>query len=177
MNSQLSWPDLLGLAIKAKLRLHTLSPETCWDTLPEPKNSEEHIQQFEAERREPIPKAHRNFLLHADGWQGFYFTMDLFGLSELRGEGNGRAAAELLRHHADQQRFEHSSITADNIYPVAAGRGEELVVTVRSGAHAGRVIWLDEGIERTSYPNFKEFFAGVLALNQNRIEDLQRRGA
>ncbi|MEV6325923.1 hypothetical protein AB0M45_32870 [Nocardia sp. NPDC051787] len=39
------------------------------------------------------------------------------------------------------------------------------------------MIWLAEGIERVSYTNFKEFFAGVLALNQNRIEYLERRRA
>ncbi|WP_406274149.1 SMI1/KNR4 family protein [Nocardia sp. NBC_00881] len=172
LTSQHSWPVLLGLAIKAKYELLRLDSEQQWETLPRVKNTDAAIQQFEYERRLTIPSDYRDFLLHADGWEGCFFDLGLFGLSELRGAENGMPALELLRRYTNNGTLRDSGIVADEVLPIVAGPVEHLVLMVHSGARAGRVIWFDGGAERTAYPDFADFFEDLLGIMQDRVEQL-----
>src|SRR5690606_32576073 len=99
-----TWPVDLGIAIGLQAQLEDGDPEGLLQgTVPRAKASEEQVSQFEATLGERLPESYREFLLHADGWPGAYFTLDLFGLPELQGGGQHRHAQTLLETYDEEE--------------------------------------------------------------------------
>ncbi|WP_199042661.1 SMI1/KNR4 family protein [Glycomyces salinus] len=167
-----TWPVDLGIGIGLQAQLETSDPEgLLGGTVPRPKASAETIAAFEQERGERLPESYREFLLHADGWEQCYFTLDLFGLPELRGGGRGPHARVLLETYEAEDILDESDLAAADVLPVAAGQGNDLVVVVREGrAEAGTVVWFDGG-EYGRFETFGDFFEEILAMLQDYIED------
>jgi len=171
-----TWPELLGAMISYRERLDRLSPDKGQPyTVPRVKASEDELVAYEAEVGESLPPAYRDFLHHADGWPGFYFRADLFGLSELRGGGNFAAARETLRIYDEQGVLDGLGIAVADIIPICAGpldMGSTLFLLGRTGRpYAGQVFWLDgEVIDR--YDDFREFVLAMLEYLRADVEKL-----
>lgn len=165
-----TWPVDLGVAIGVQAQLEERDPEGLLEgTVPRPKTSEEQISQLERSLGERLPESYRQFLLHADGWPGFYFTLDLFGLPELQGEGKHRHAQTLLETYDAEEVLEDSSLPKADLLPVAAGQGNDLVVILRDGRpEAGTVVWFD-GEEYGRFDTFADFFEEVVAMLQDYV--------
>lgn len=174
MAQELTWPEILGIGIGTQAQMEELDPDESFEgTVPRLKASEEDIVAFEVRRGERLPKAYREFLLHANGWELFYFTVDLFGLAELEGGGRWQHAQDLLSSYDAEEVLEESELEATDLLPVAAGQGADLVVVVRDGRpNAGMVVWFDGG-EYGRYDDFGDFCEEVVAMLREFVEDQQ----
>ncbi|MCX9191746.1 hypothetical protein C3Y87_10025 [Carbonactinospora thermoautotrophica] len=86
MSEHSGWPALIGAMILVKNSIEELDPEHLQEyTLPKKKATEEEIQAAERQLGGRLPEEYRDFLLHANGWRAFYWTVDLFGTPELLG--------------------------------------------------------------------------------------------
>lgn len=171
MPQEQPWPVDLGVAIGVQAQIVEADPaQTFSATLPRLKTSEASIAEFETEKGERLPTSYRNFLLHADGWELFYFTLDLFGLPELRGAGRWKRAQSLLETYEAEEVLDDSGLSAEDLLPVAAGQGSDLVVVVREGRpNAGMTIWFD-GEEFGRFDDFGDFFEGAVAMMQTWVD-------
>ncbi len=165
-----TWPVDLGIAIGLQAQLEDGDPEGLLQgTVPRPKVSEEQITQVEASLGERLPASYREFLLHADGWPGAYFTLDLFGLPELQGGGKHRHAQTLLETYDEEEVLDDSGLSRKDLLPVAASQGNDLVVILRDGRpEVGTVVWFD-GEEYGRFGTFAEFFEEMVAMLQDYV--------
>ena len=153
------WRVVLGLTITAKRDLHERDPEqTDDDTVPRLKMSPQELDTFEREVGEPFPAEFHEFLLHANGWPGVYYDLDLFGSLELRGGGKWRTAQTLLEVYRKEGVLDALGLDPQGVIPVAAGEGNDLVVLVRPGwKNEGEVSWIIGGQEFARAEDFKAF--------------------
>lgn len=179
MAQELSWPVGLGIAIGTQAQIEEFDPEqTFKGTIPRMKATEEDVAAFETERGERLPSSYREFLLHADGWEQFYFTVDLFGIQELRGAGGWQHAQNLLTSYDAEEVLEESELEVTDLLPVAAGQGNDLIVVVREGRpNAGLTVWFDGG-EYGRYDDFGDFFEEAVAMLRSWVKEIsQPQGA
>jgi hypothetical protein len=167
-----SWPVILGQAIGAQAQVEASDPDGLLaGTVPRPAATEHEVAAYEREAGEPLANAYRAFLLHANGWPGVYFTLDAFGLEELRGGGNAPHARELLETYDAEEVLVESALDAADLLPVATGQGSDLVVVIREGRPgAGTVVWFD-GEEYGRYENFREFFGELVGMLEQYVNE------
>jgi hypothetical protein len=169
MSERNSWPVVLGLTISAKRDLHRRDPEQSdEDTIPRLKLSPEELAAFEREIGEPFPQEFHDFLLHANGWEGVYYDLDLFGKPELQGGGRWPIAQQLLEIYTEEGVLEDIGLDPKGVIPVAAGDGNDLVLLIRPGwENAGEVSWIlggEEYVRAEDYKAFVEFIMSQLQL-------------
>lgn len=175
MPEEVDWPALLGEMLLTKNEIAELDEENLEPyTVPRPKLSPSELETFERSIGERLPEGYRRFLLHANGWPHFYFRVDLFGLPELRGEGNWGVANRLLQVYEDDGLLDDLGLDPRGVIPVAAGEGmRDLFLLIREGwPGAGQVSWIDaEEIDR--YADFGEFMASMTEYNRRFVERLR----
>lgn len=166
------WPVSLGRAIGLQAQIEASDPEgLLTGTVPRQAATEEEVAAFEQESGERLPAAYRAFLLHANGWPGLYFTLDAFGLEELRGGGSAPHARELLETYAAEEVLEESGLNDADVLPVATGQGNDLAVIIREGRPgAGTVVWFD-GEEYGRYADFGEFVDELVSMQEQYVAE------
>jgi hypothetical protein len=172
---ELNWPATIGHAIMTRQQLHALDPIEP-DSLPSLKADEADIVAYERELGERLPEVYRSFLLHANGWRGFYYDVDLFGLEELYGGGASDLAEDLLDSYVDEGVLDDIGLDPDDVMPVGAGRGSTtLFLIIRPGRPgAGQVSWIGSGKETDRFADFADFIASMTAYDLRRIEQLRQ---
>jgi hypothetical protein len=178
VTDRVTWPELLGTIIVLKQRLDELDPDhTQPYTVPRVKAGEDEIAAYEQGTGQRLPEDYRQFLLHANGWPGFYFRADLFGLPELAGVGNWASAQTNLNGYDEQGVLADAGLTRDEVFPVCAGpldMGATLFLLVRSHRpNAGQVVWLD-GEEIDRYDTFYDYMAAMLDYLRTELDKLQQ---
>ncbi|MDA2812568.1 SMI1/KNR4 family protein [Nocardiopsis sp. RSe5-2] len=161
-----SWPVVLGLTISAKRELRLRDPEDSDDeTLPRVKLSPEELEALEREHGGPFPQDFRDFLLHADGWPGVYYDLDLFGSPELQGAGRWPVAEQLLAVYTGEGVMARIGLDPEGVIPVAAGDGNDLVLLIRPGRKdEGQVSWILGGEEYVRAEDYKAFVEFIMTL-------------
>lgn len=169
MSERNSWPVVLGLTITAKRELHQRDPEDSDEqTIPRLKLTPEALEALEREVGEPFPSDFHDFLLHADGWEGVYYDLDLFGSRELRGGGRWPIAKELLDIYTEEGVMEALRLDPKGVMPVAAGDGTDLVLLIRPGwENAGEVVWIIGGQQYIHAEDYKAFVEFIMTQLQS----------
>lgn len=167
-NVPLSWKVLLGATIIDKRKLLAIQPEQHHDTVPRMRNTDEALRMFEEEQGQHLPGSLRGFLLHANGWDGVWSDLGLFGLAEFRGENNGHAAEVLLGRYADAGVLRHAGVTKAEVIAVGAGPPDQLVVT---SWKTEETVWFSHGRIRERFEDFAVFFLELLNLHRDRLEE------
>lgn len=159
-----SWPVVLGLTITAKRELHQRDPEQSdEDTVPKLKLDLAELESLEREIGEPFPQDFHDFLLHANGWPGVYYDLDLFGKPELQGAGKWPVAKELLDIYTEEGVMETLGLDPKGVIPVAAGDGTDLVLLIRRGWKGeGEVVWIIGGQEFARAEDYKAFVEFIM---------------
>jgi hypothetical protein len=122
-----------------------------------------------------LDKNHKDFLLHADGWDAFLQDTDLFGTSDFLRSRRCRAAQGILDAYK-RPAFDQIHVPRSELYPIGGAQEDDdrslFVMVKASFPSKSRVLWLtDYGVER--FPSFSEFFVTMIAENFDEMEKLQ----
>jgi len=174
------WRKVIGILIFVHDQIRDLDSETLWgNELPRVAATESALAVAEFQLGSRLHASYRAFLLHADGWRGFYQWVDLFGTPELAGEPMLRALRQLERLEREGLHAQRGLRSSD-LLPVAMTReGKEaqdpdLFVIVREGRpQEGRIFWYGRD-EIDTFDTFDSFFLAMLDYNREEFKDLVR---
>jgi len=170
------WKKRIVELVFVKQKLAELDVEGLWQhRLPGIAATEAKLRGVETHLSEPLNPAYREFLLHADGWQAFYQSVDLFGSRDLMGSDRFRHAMEMLSY-VENDVLVAGELQRDELLPIAASSVDLdlFVMTKRSAAQSGLVVWL-AGSEIDRFPNFGEYFLAMIDYNRLEIQHLRNR--
>lgn len=111
-----SWPVLIAKLVEVKQLVEETNPGFWPHHYPEVGASPEVIDHIESVLERKLPWSYRQFLLHANGWKGFFQTVDLLSCEQLVGSSH--------REYFDN---EYGGLCADDWARLAL-RPEDLVV-------------------------------------------------
>lgn len=162
------WRKEIGIAHLVKQRVAQLDRDALWPFhLPEVAASEDQLIAADQIGVRRLDRQYRDFLKCANGWQGFYQSIDLFGTPDLLGGIRLQRANELL---AALEPLEAVCGTKrQDCQPIALSRdGIDVFVVANDGsADAGAVYWLAGQLVQR-FTNFDEFFLAMV--DYNRLE-------
>lgn len=143
-------------------------------TIPRLKATEEQIRDAEQRLGQPLPASYREFLLHANGWYCFFWTLDLFGTEDLTAGPRHEAAAEALATYDNAGTLEELDLTIDEVIPIGvATHSNDLLLLIREGhSDAGKVSWID-GEEIDRYNNFAHYFTSMIEYQRLDLDKLR----
>jgi hypothetical protein len=136
---------------------------------------EERLLEVEHELGHRLDEHYRRFLCFADGWQGFYQSVDLFGTSDLVASDRIERAAMLLRS-IDKVAFEAAGVMRDSLFPVSVAMNDvDVFVICRDGNTKGQLIWF-AGQEVERFANFDQYFLAMIDYNRRVYQQLKELG-
>lgn len=170
------WKSRVVELALVKQALRDADPEGLWPHhLPGVAASEAQLRAVEATLAGPLDPAHRAFLATADGWRGFFQTIDLFGTQDFLGGPRWARATELLGYLTDDVLAAAGFQRAD-VLPIAVSTVEiDLFVLGLPSSHTpGVVVWF-AGAEVERFASFDEFFAAMVDYNRREVQELHGR--
>ena len=106
---------------------------------------------------------YKEFLSCADGWNGFYILVDLFGTRDFSA---GRAT-DIMKRPELRKFFQDEGWINQNVVPIGGSDAELDVFLLMSPTSpvlpGGVVWWANEEIDR--YPSFRDFFGAMVNYN------------
>jgi len=134
----------------------------------------EQIQTCERALGFELDDDHRQFLLHANGWEGFVQTTHLFGTDDFLRSHRFNEAENLIKIY-ERSVFEQVGIPKDAFFPIAASSlDRDLFAMVRPHvASTARVFWF-AGYEIDRYPSFSDFFLSMMDYNRLGIKTIRQ---
>jgi hypothetical protein len=167
------WKKQIGIAFLVKKEVASVDEEGLWPFhLPEVAATNEAICEVESKIGQPLDSHYRQFLTYANGWKGFFQSIDLLGTEDLKGTPLYQRACELT----DSLEPLDALIGIDRIhcFPIAVSTDSIDVVFVSTAGSGdpGAVYWFaGQLIER--YNNFDEFFLAMIDYNRAEFEAMR----
>jgi hypothetical protein len=163
------WKKEIAAIVYIKQVLHDEDKFNLWPWhLPEIAATGEQLEEIEKHLGHDLDLRYRLFLQHANGWQGFYQDVDLFGTNDLLG-GEKMARALMFLDTIDDV-LRESNLSKDGLLPIAVSNTDIdfFVITRPNSIFPGMVIWFAGGeIERFS--RFDEYFLAMADYNRQMI--------
>lgn len=160
------WRRQIAIAHLVTKRVEELDVDGVWPhCLPEVAATPEAICNVEKLIGEPLDANYREFLTFANGWRGFYHSVDLFGTGEFNGEVYWKIATELLETLAPIENL--CGLPLTDLLPIAVSQDStDVFVMSRRHTHKpGEVFWFaGQLIDRFS--DFDEFFLAMVDYNR-----------
>ena len=134
------------------------------------------IEHLEQVMSVTLDAEHRSFLSFADGWRGFFHSVDLLSIAQL-GEGEGAVAKALLDDLPDAL-FDSIGTPRDSLLPIAASEFDIdiFVMPIAAGTVLPLVTWL-AGEEVDRFTSFASFFESMIQYNLDTIRGVSTPGA
>jgi len=168
------WRKQIAIAHLVKQQVAELDVDGLWPHhFPEVAASQEKIERVEEILGECLDARYREFLLFADGWKGFYHSVDLFGTDDLVGGLRLEIAKSLIE--ALQPLEIVSGVFKEGVMPIAVSQHsiDVFVIGRRNAPVPGEVLWFaGQLIDR--FPNFDEFFLAMVDYNREEAKALAR---
>jgi len=172
------WKQEIAIAWLVKQALMEADKKKIWPYhLPEVAATEDQLRAAEQFLGFTIDPRYREFLMHANGWQAFWHTADLFGTSDLIA-GPKRENAEFVLSMLDDAVLSRSSLNRKDLLPISATEFDRdiFVILAPSSPAAGTVVWFaGEEVER--FPNFDEYFLAMVNYNRIALQRLKEQSA
>lgn len=166
----INWKDNIGAMVLVKQELMEQDVKHLWPHhFPEVGASEKQICNFEKELGYTLDQKYRDFLNYANGWKGFYQTVDLFGTEQLNNSAIMNYAKTLLSA-IDDKVINESGFFRNQLLPIAVTEFDKdlFVLCSSNSSEPGAVIWFaGEEIER--FENFYEYFLSMIDYNREEI--------
>jgi hypothetical protein len=150
--------------------------------LPKIRASEKKIEDCESALGFCLNDEHRDFLLHADGWDGFVLSTNLFGCPDFLGSGRYREAQSVMDTW-EAKMFCSLGGSRHDFFPIAYSELDRDLFTMRvsDGKALPAVFWTAEPSkfwtaerEVDRFPSFHEFFLSMADYNRLAVEDEQK---
>ncbi|KAB2929640.1 MAG: SMI1/KNR4 family protein [Leptonema illini] len=141
--------------------------------LPEIAATERQLKETENKLGYKIDEHYREFLSFADGWKGFYQTVDLFGTGDLL-SGDRYLNAKKMLSYLENDVLERSHLERKTLMPIAA-TAEDLdlfVLVCPPAKEKGIIVWF-AGDEIQRFDNFEEYFLAMIDYNRNALKILK----
>jgi hypothetical protein len=174
MTTTINWVDEIVTLVYVKQVLaefdqHQLYPHH----LPKVKATKNKIAACETALGHKLEPDHVAFLLHADGWDGFMQSSDLFGTPDFCGSDRYLRSQTVLRAYS-QDVFTGIGLTRMDFFPIAFSLPDkDLFAMVKMGVSSkSRVFWLADNKEVDRFPSFAEFFLAMIDYNRLSIESV-----
>lgn len=167
----MNWKDEIVKLVYVKQALAAVDESGLWPHyLPNLGANQESISQTEKAVGFKIDSEYSNFLQLADGWNGFYQTVDLFGTSDLAGSEKAQYATSIL-NVIDDVAIKESGFQRQELFPIAVTSQDKdiFAMTKPSSQTPGAVVWFSGGVV-AKFPNFGEFFLAMVDYNREEIE-------
>lgn len=168
------WRTLIATMVFVKQELTRFDVNGLWPHhLPEVAASEARLDAAERQLGHGLDRKYRAFLSCADGWRGFYQTVNLFGTAQLLGGGEMAYAVKILGA-LDEEVLHASGYGRDDLLPIAAtplDRDLFVMARPKSSSH-GEVIWF-AGEEVDRFPDFEAYFRAMIDYNRREVQDLK----
>ena len=171
----MDWKRELVIAHLVKQKIAEVDVEGLWEnTLPEVASTEEQLLALESELQHSLDPEHRQFLLHADGWQAFMQRVDILGATDLVGGNRRDRAEELLGSLEDLKSL--CGFSRSELLPIAVSSEDiDVMVLARpSSAQPGKVFWL-AGAVVEHFEGFNEWFLAMVDYNRYEYQRLLKR--
>ncbi|MBD8035090.1 SMI1/KNR4 family protein, partial [Solibacillus merdavium] len=115
-----NWRENIASMVLVKQELFKQDVKQIWPHhFPEIGANEDNILAVEKELRCKLDPMFRDFLKYANGWKGFYQTVDLFGTEQLKGSII-MDYAKILLNAIDDYVLKESGFSRDQLLPIAA---------------------------------------------------------
>lgn len=136
---------------------------------PEVGANEKSIRTIEQELGYKLDLMYREFLQYANGWAGFYQTVDLFGTEQLK-ESSIMDYAQVLLEAIDDVVLEESVVLRQELLPIAVSEFDRdlFVLCLSNSSRPGEIIWF-AGEEIDRFENFDEYFLAMIDYNREEI--------
>lgn len=140
--------------------------------LPEVAATRAEISAAEAALGFPLDDRYKDFLLFANGWKGFYQSVDLFGTFDLI-DSERASHAHKLTKAIDTAAWMEAGENIEHVLPIAATPVDlDIFLIAKSSARKpGSVIWFAGGHVET-FPDFEEYFLAMVDYNRAELRDL-----
>jgi hypothetical protein len=166
----MDWKKEIAVMVYVKQLLAEVDVKHLWPHhLPAVAASGEDLRRVERHLGFKLDAQYAAFLLHANGWRGFYQTVDLFGTNDLLGNDLMSYAVGMLGV-IEPLVLNSSGCERGELIPIATTR-EDLdlfVLTKPSARNPGTVIWF-AGTEIQRFSGFDDFFLGMVDYNRRQL--------
>ena len=165
-----NWKDKIATMILVKQELMKQDVEQIWPHhFPEIGVNEEYLCAVEQELGYKLDLIYRDFLQHANGWKGFYQTVELFGIEQLR-KSTIMDYAQMLLKAIDDDALRESGVLRCELLPIAVSEFDKdlFVLCLPNSSRPGEIIWF-AGEEIDRYENFDEYFLAMIDYNREEI--------
>ncbi|MET1081303.1 MAG: SMI1/KNR4 family protein [Pseudomonas sp.] len=121
-----------------------------------------------------LDSKYSDFLMSADGWNGFFQTVDLFGSKDLCGGEKMQLAFNLLGELSDAL-FEQAGVSRVDVLPIAAAMADKdiFLLAKPDSSVPGVVLWF-AGEEIDRFDNFDEFFLAMVDYNREEFYHISK---
>lgn len=170
------WKKEIAVMVYVKQALAEVDKAQLWPHhFPSVAASDEQIAEAEHHLGFAIDECYAEFLRHANGWRGFYQTVDLFGTRDLLDSDLMNYARSLL-NSIDPEVLKQSRIARATLLPIAATRLDRdlFLIDTPASERPGRVTWF-AGTEIQRFDNFDEYFLAMVDYNRRRVEKTREK--
>lgn len=168
----MDWVKEIAIAVLVKRKVAEADVEHIWDHgSPGVAAIEREICDAEARLGFSLDAEHRAFLLHANGWDWFFQSVDVFGASDFLEGPRCQRAEELLK--SLESLSDLCGFNKDELLPIAVSRFNTDVFAIsRSRSHSpGTVFWFAGQVIDT-FPSFGEWFLSMVDYNRSEYQAL-----
>lgn len=162
----MDWKRELVIAHLLKNKISEVDVDGLWEnTLPGVAASDEQLASLEQMLGYHLDPQHRQFLLHANGWQSFMQDIDVFSVDDLKGGGNAARAIALIESLEPLDSL--CGYGTRDLIPIAVS-SDDIDVFAMTRPHTaipGTVFWFAGGLIET-FPSFDEWFLSMVDYNR-----------
>lgn len=166
----MNWPQEIAKLAFVKQALAEVDKNGVWPHhLPAVAAPQARLAEVEAYLGYRLDTKYVDFLRHADGWQGFYQSVDLFGSGDLMGGEKMHLACSLAEAIVDSV-WVQAGISREDVLSIAATAVDRDIFLLGkpNTPVSGTVLWF-AGEEIDRFENFDEFFLAMVDYNREEV--------
>lgn len=170
----MNWKQELVIAHLVKQKTAEVDVDHLWEnTLPEVAASQEQLRSLEVRLGYALDPQHREFLLHANGWQAFMQYVDIFSVDDFIGGPRAVRATELIESLEPLDSL--CGFGKGDLLPIAVS-SIDIDVMVMTRPHTttpGKVLWFAGGVVDI-FVGFDEWFLAMVDYNRQEYQRLAK---
>lgn len=170
-----AWPFLIGSLVQVKQTLAQVDGGLWPFHYPEVKANEQLVVETERRLGLSLPPSYREFLLHANGWKGFFQTVDLLGCTELVA-GPHRDSFDAAYGALREEEWKAIGLTRDFTLPFGMTLQDKdafVFDLTRQQEGEYRIVWL-AGETVDEWASFTECFKSMIEYNRREVRQFSQ---